>query len=168
MHACARPRSCAAGMTEAPCAVCPRSMSAAIFRFLASSGAVGLSAKNRGASWGHRASGTDSGSALPPFSGRVLIASILAWLTTPKTMHMQTALTQLIMALAHMEHADQDVAACLHEMKDILRSRRSCLSGGVFQFQELDPYCMTAPFVLWISPHGRISAFRSAVHDKAP
>ncbi len=71
-------------------------------------------------------------------------------------------------ALAHMEHADQDVAACLHEMKDILRLRRSCLSGGVFQFQELDPYCMTAPFVLWISPHGRISAFRSAVHDKAP
>lgn len=62
---------------------------------------------------GHRASGTDSGSALPPFSGRVLIASILAWLTTPKTMHMQTALTQLIMALAHMEHADQNVAARL-------------------------------------------------------
>lgn len=72
-------------------------------------------------------------------------------------------------APAHREHADQNVAARLPpEMKDILRSRRSCLSGGVFQFQELDSCCMTAPFVLWISPHGRISAFRSAVHDKAP
>ena len=126
----------------------PKEILATVFRALASGEAVGSSAKIMGASWGHRASETDSGSALPPFSGRVLIASILAWLTTPKTMHMQTALTQLIMALAHMEHADQNVAACLHEMKDILRSRRSCLSGGVFQFQELDPYCMTAPFVL--------------------
>lgn len=91
----------------------PKEILATVFCVLASSGAVGLSAKSRGASWGHRASGTDSGSALPPFSGRVLIASILAWLTTPKTMHMQTALTQLIMALAHMEHADQNVAARL-------------------------------------------------------
>ena len=91
----------------------PKEILATVFRALASGEAVGSSAKIMGASWGHRASETDSGSALPTFSGRVLIASILAWLTTPKTMHMQTALTQLIMALAHMEHADQNVAARL-------------------------------------------------------
>lgn len=77
----------------------PKEILATVFCVLASSGAVGSSAKITGASWGHRASGTDSGSALPPFSGRVLIASILAWLPIPKTMHMQTALTQLMMPL---------------------------------------------------------------------
>lgn len=121
---------------------------ATVFRVLASSESAGSSAKIRGASWGHMASETDSGSALPPSLGRVLIASILAWLSIPKTMYIQTALTQLIMPLLMWSMLTITLLLASPEMKDILRSRRSCLSGGVSQSQELDSYYIVAPFVL--------------------
>lgn len=81
-----------------------------------------------------------------PSSGRVLIASILAWLPIPKTMHMQTAPMQLMMPLLMWSMLARTLRAS-PEKKDILRSRRSCLSGGVFQLQELDSYCIMLPFV---------------------
>ena len=94
------------------------------------------------------ASETDSGSALPPSLGRVLIASILAWLSIPKTMYIQTALTQLIMPLLMWSMLTITLLRASPEMKDILRSGRSCLSSGVSQSQELDSYYIVAPFVL--------------------
>ena len=97
---------------------------------------------------GHMASETDSGSALPPSLGRVLIASILAWLSIPKTMYIQTALTQLIMPLLMWSMLTITLLRASPEMKDILRSGRSCLSSGVSQSQELDSYYIVAPFVL--------------------
>lgn len=126
----------------------PKEILATVFRVLASSEDIGSSAKIMGASWGHRASGTDSGSALPPSSGRVLIASILAWLSIPKTMHIQTAPMQLMMPLLMWSMLTSTLLRASPEMKDILRSRRSCLSGGVSQSQELDSYCIMLPFVL--------------------
>lgn len=77
----------------------------------------------------------------------MLIASILAWLPIPKTMHIQTAPMQLMVALLMWSMLTRTLPAS-PEMKDILRSRRSCLSGGVSQFQELDSYCIMALFVL--------------------
>ena len=81
------------------CAMCrlPKEILATVFCVLASSEAIVSSAKITGAPWGHMASGTDSGSALPPSSDRMLIASILAWLPIPKTMHIETAPMQLMM-----------------------------------------------------------------------
>lgn len=78
----------------------------------------------------------------------MLIASILAWLPIPKTMHIQTAPMQLMVALLMWSMLTSTLLRASPEMKDILRSRRSCLSGGVSQFQELDSYCIMALFVL--------------------
>lgn len=60
----------------------------------------------------------------------------------------ETALTQLMMPLLMWSMLTSTLLRASPEMKDILRSRRSCLSGGVSQSQELDSYCIMLPFVL--------------------
>lgn len=72
----------------------------------------------------------------------------VAWLSIPKTMHIQTAPMQLMMPSLMWSMLTITLLRASPEMKDILRSRRSCLSGGVSQSQELDSYCMMAQVVL--------------------
>lgn len=64
----------------------------------------------------------------------MLIASILAWLSIPKTMHIQTALTQLIMPLLMWSMLTRTLRAS-PEMKDILRFGGLASVAGSLSFK---------------------------------
>ena len=65
----------------------------------------------------------------------MLIASILAWLSIPKTMYIQTTLTQLIMPLLMWSMLTITLVRASPEMKDILRFGGLASVAGSLSFK---------------------------------